>query len=142
MPGAASRARPETFPRKEKKAEGKLRRGAAFVAVRADGMLLMRTRAPKGLLGGMAEAPGSEWRADYDVGGAISDAPLAGNWQARPGVVEHVFTHFPLQLTVFVAEIPAGTPAPGDCRWVALGDVDGEALPNVMRKVIAHGLGR
>src|SRR5262245_39419565 len=48
---------PETFPRKAPKAERPLRRGAAFVAVRADGFLLVRTRPEKGLLGGMTEVP-------------------------------------------------------------------------------------
>src|SRR4051812_41990972 len=43
----------ETFPRKAAKPEGRLRRGAAYVVVRADGHLLVRTRPTKGLLGGM-----------------------------------------------------------------------------------------
>ena len=47
MAACAARVRgdPETFPRKTKKREGRLRRGAAFVAVRADGHLLVRRRA-------------------------------------------------------------------------------------------------
>ena len=49
----------ETFPRKERKVEGALRRGAAFVVLRADDAILLRTRPPKGLLGGMAEVPTS-----------------------------------------------------------------------------------
>src|SRR4030081_3006581 len=49
-----SRARgdQETFPRKAAKKSGALRRGAAFVVTRGD-ELLIRTRAEKGLLGGM-----------------------------------------------------------------------------------------
>ena len=50
----------ETFPRKAKKKAGELRRGAAFVVTRGD-ELLVRTRAEKGLLGGMTEVPTSEW---------------------------------------------------------------------------------
>ena len=91
----------------------------------------------------MAEVPGSAWRADYDVG--RRDARTRrwpADWQARAGRGGARLHAFSAALTVFVAEIPAGTPAPGGCRWVALGDVNGEALPNVMRKVIAHGLGR
>src|SRR5262245_18426437 len=62
MEACAARARgdAETFPRKAAKREGKLRRGAAFVAVRDDGHLLVRTRPTKGLPGGMAEVPTSE----------------------------------------------------------------------------------
>ena len=56
------------------------------------------------------------------------------------GVVRHVFTHFPLELSVYAAELPARTPAPASMRWVALEKLAGEALPSVMRKVVAHAL--
>ena len=55
-------------------------------------------------------------------------------------MVTHVFTHFPLELIVLSAEVPASTRAPAGMRWVALAEVAGEALPNVMRKVLAHAL--
>ena len=59
-------------------------------------------------------------------------------WRRVPGVVTHVFTHFPLQLVVYRATVNASAAAPGGMRWVALAGLAGEALPNVMRKVIAH----
>jgi A/G-specific adenine glycosylase len=52
--------------------------------------------------------------------------------------VRHVFTHFPLELTVFVSNVPRGTAAPKGMRWVKLAEAHSEALPNVMRKVLAH----
>ncbi|MCP8939260.1 A/G-specific adenine glycosylase [Alsobacter sp. SYSU M60028] len=131
----------ETYPRKERKAAGAPRRGAAFVALREDGAILLRTRPPKGLLGGMAEVPGSAWAADYDPRDALRDAPLAAPWRVAPGVVEHVFTHFPLSLTVLVAAVPEETPAPEGARWTRLEKLGEEALPNLMRKVVAHVLG-
>ena len=57
------------------------------------------------------------------------------------GVVTHVFTHFPLELVVYTAQAEARTRAPEGMRWVPIATLAGEALPNVMRKVIAHGLG-
>ncbi len=106
----------ETFPRKVKKVAGALRRGAAFVVLRAgDEAVLLRTRPPEGLLGSMAEPPTSEWRADYDPAQALLDAPLDARWKRLPGIVRHVFTHFPLELTVFLARVGAGTPAPRGC---------------------------
>jgi A/G-specific adenine glycosylase len=54
--------------------------------------------------------------------------------------VSHVFTHFPLQLVVYLAEVAAGAVAPEGTRWVREADVPGEAFPNVMRKVLAHAL--
>jgi A/G-specific adenine glycosylase len=53
-----------------------------------------------------------------------------------------VFTHFPLELAVYTAELPARARAPEGMRWVPVATLAGEALPNIMRKVIAHGLGK
>ena len=131
------------LPRKAAKREGRLRRGAAFVVVRADGHALLRTRPARGLLGGMAEVPSSEWTHDFDESTALAAAPPfpRARWRRVPGVVTHVFTHFPLELAVHVARVPATTRPPDGMRWVALADLADEALPNVMRKVLAHGLG-
>ncbi|HXD46066.1 MAG TPA: A/G-specific adenine glycosylase [Pseudolabrys sp.] len=140
---ARSRGEQEAYPRKAPKREGKLRRGAAFVALRADGAILLRTRPDKGLLAKMTEVPGSDWSHDFDVACALRSAPaLRGKpkWRKLPGAVSHVFTHFPLQLTVFAATVPRGAPAPKGMRWVGLARAGEEALPNVMRKVIAHAL--
>jgi A/G-specific adenine glycosylase len=140
---ARKRGEQETFPRKAAKREGALRRGVAFVVLREDGFVLLRTRAEKGLLGGMTEVPGSDWSADFNVRDALAHAPkLRGKvqWKKLPGRVRHVFTHFPLELTVFTAQVPKSTPAPKAMRWVKLQDAHGEALPNVMRKVLAHAL--
>jgi A/G-specific adenine glycosylase len=130
----------ETFPRKAPKREGERRRGAAFVALRNDGAVLLRTREPKGLLGGMAEPPTSAWEPDYDVGKAALDAPLDARWQRLPGHVRHVFTHFPLELTVYFARLPASAAAPEGMRWTKRADLPDEPLPNLMRKVLAHAL--
>jgi A/G-specific adenine glycosylase len=134
----------ETFPRKAPKKTGALRRGAAFVVTRGD-ELLVRSRPEKGLLGGMTEVPGSAWLAGQDDAKAKQQAPeLKGlsRWQRKVGVVVHVFTHFPLELVVYTARAEARTRAPEGMRWVPIATLAGEALPNVMRKVIAHGLGR
>jgi A/G-specific adenine glycosylase len=48
---------------------------------------------------------------------------------------------FPLELVVYTAQVPARTRAPQGMRWVPLATLAEEALPNVMRKAIAHGLG-
>ncbi|TIL55118.1 MAG: A/G-specific adenine glycosylase, partial [Mesorhizobium sp.] len=46
---------PERFPVRLPKDDKPLRRGAAFVAERNDGAILLRKRPEKGLLGGMTE---------------------------------------------------------------------------------------
>jgi A/G-specific adenine glycosylase len=143
--GCAARARgdQETFPRKAPKKSGELRRGAAFVVTRGD-QLLVRTRPEKGLLGGMTEVPGSHWTVAQDDETALKQAPVlksVARWHRKAGVVSHVFTHFPLQLVVYTANAPARARAPEGMRWVGIATLADEALPNVMRKVIAHALG-
>jgi A/G-specific adenine glycosylase len=140
-----SRARgdQETFPRKAAKKSGALRRGAAFVVRRGD-ELLVRTRPEKGLLGGMTEVPGSDWLAAQDDETALKQAPVLkgiARWHRKAGVVTHVFTHFPLELVVYTANVAAPTRAPKGMRWVPVATLRDEALPNLMRKAIAHGLG-
>lgn len=138
---ARARGDQDTFPRKAPKKTGLLRRGAAFVVTRGN-ELLVRTRPEKGLLGGMTEVPGSDWRAEQDDAAALAQAPeLAGvkRWHRKLGVVTHVFTHFPLELVVYTAGVAARTAAPPGMRWVPIATLADEALPNVMRKAIAHG---
>jgi A/G-specific adenine glycosylase len=140
---ARARGDQEIFPRKAQKKSGAIRRGAAFVVRRGD-QLLVRTRPAKGLLGGMTEVPGSLWIAAQDDEAARMQAPAlkgVARWHRKAGVVSHVFTHFPLQLVVYTARAPARARAPQGMRWVPIATLGDEALPNVMRKVIAHGLG-
>ncbi|HXB80611.1 MAG TPA: A/G-specific adenine glycosylase [Bradyrhizobium sp.] len=139
---ARVRGDPETFPRKLPKKSGELRCGAAFVVRRGD-ELLLRSRPEKGLLGGMTEVPTSHWLVAQEDDAALSQAPALKHmtrWHRKAGVVSHVFTHFPLQLVVYTAAVPSRSRAPKGMRWVSIAALKEEALPNVMRKVIAHGL--
>jgi A/G-specific adenine glycosylase len=139
---------PETFPRRNPKSEGRLRRGAAFWVERADGAVLVRTRPLRGLLAGMSEVPTSEWTHDFDPDEALHAAPRLVNgkaklaWRKLPGKVTHVFTHFPLELIVYAAAVPAGTRAPHGTRFVRRAALDDEAWPTLMRKVIELADGR
>jgi A/G-specific adenine glycosylase len=140
---ARRRGDPESFPVKAPKKQGRLRRGAAFVLLRSDGFVLLRTRPPTGLLGGMSEVPTTRWMPDF-AGGTELAPRLRGTepkWRRRTGVVTHVFTHFPLELVVYTAEVAPPAAAPDGTRWVALAELGEEALPNLMRKVLAHALG-
>jgi A/G-specific adenine glycosylase len=145
---AHARGEAELFPFRTPKREGTLRRGAAFVVRRADGYLLVRTRPAKGLLGAMTEVPTTAWTQDFDESDALDAAPRFAAaktrkpiaWRRVAGMVRHVFTHFPLELAVYTAEVSARSAAPAGTRWVALASLHGEALPSLMRKVVAHVL--
>lgn len=130
------------LPRKKPKKKVPTRKGVAFWIERADGAVLLRRRPEKGLLGGMMEVPSTQWAAS--VTEPESQAPLTARWRKLGGVVEHTFTHFHLELDVWVAEMleDGVLRDEGDYRWTKREDLAGEALPTVMRKVVAHALGR
>lgn len=130
----------ETYPRKQPKKAGKTRYGAAFVLTREDGAVLVRTRPAKGLLGGMVEVPTSDWRADYMLDNALRDAPVRAQWRRLIAPVRHVFTHFPLELAVFVARTPLDTLAPDGMRFTPFARLREEAFPNVFLKALEAGL--
>ena len=111
-----------------------LREGAIFVVERDDGAMLVRTRPAKGLFGGMTEFPGTEWSEQFPMSGWN---PPAGIVEPGPelGVVEHGLTHFSLRLHVFRAR--ASHPHPEGCRWSSADRIETEALPTLMRKVLA-----
>jgi A/G-specific adenine glycosylase len=124
---------PEHYPVRLPKADKPLRRGAAFIAVRSDGAILLRKRAEKGLLGGMTEVPTTGWTARIDGGTTKAEAPFPADWR-RTGTISHVFTHFGLELEVFLARADDETPA--GHFWSLPSDISGEALPTVMKKAI------
>jgi A/G-specific adenine glycosylase len=133
---AHARGEEERYPVKAEKAERPTRHGDAFVAVRADGAVLLRQRTDTGLLGGMTEVPGSAWTATRPE----LAPPFDADWRLVPGMVVHVFTHFRLELNVYCARLAAMEEAPGGCWWSPPDALPGEALPSVMKKVIEAAL--
>jgi A/G-specific adenine glycosylase len=135
----------EVLPYREEKLERPTRRGHAFVALRVDGAVLLRERPLKGLLGGMLETPSSPWTEGAWQKLELDQAPLRVEWREIPGLVEHTFTHFHLELAVYLAEVASDAKLtkaaqPERCRWVHVRDLHAAALPSVMRKVLAHAL--
>lgn len=127
----------DELPRKRQKAERPHRRGIAFWIERADGAVLLRERPDKGLLGGMMEIPSSEWRTKGDA--LEAEAPLAAAWTKTGKRIEHTFTHFHLALDIWSACVPASAKVNDPrSRWVHKRDLAGEALPSVMRKIVAE----
>lgn len=129
------------YPVKAKKAQKPERAAIAFLAVRADGAVLLRTRPDRGMLAKMTEVPATPWSASEGTIPADPErhAPLKASWRALPGTVRHVFTHFGLELTVWRADLPADAMAPEGMRFVLPRNFEREALPSLMRKVLAHG---
>ena len=134
---ARAEGRQEDYPVRAQKTERPTRRGAAFVAVRADGAVLLQRRADSGLLGGMTEPAGTVWAEGAEPPEA--DAPFPTDWR-NAGTVVHVFTHFRLELTVYCARVGQVKKAPSGCWWSPAQSIAGEALPSVMKKAIEAAL--
>lgn len=130
---------PERFPVKAAKKEKPVRLGAAFVAVDEDGHLLLRRRPDSGLLGGMTEVPTTAWTSRIDGATGSEAAPFAADWQAC-GTVTHVFTHFELRLSVYRVQVERDKAGAVHGFWAPVTNLDGEALPTVMKKAIAAAI--
>jgi A/G-specific adenine glycosylase len=128
---------PEAFPVKPQKSPKPNRRGAVFV-LRCGDSVLLRQRAPRGLLGGMTAFPATPFTSNFSIIDACAHAPIETGWRALPGAVSHVFTHFSLELTVFLGHVGPPAPFVDDCRWAAARELGEEGLPTLMRKVAIH----
>jgi A/G-specific adenine glycosylase len=115
---------PETYPRRAAKVKRPERHGVAF-RIERDGKLWLVRRPDKGLLGGMAALPTTEWRAEkWSRAEALEHAPVKAKW-VRAGEVRHVFTHFALTLEIYATN---ANPT-GDGWWD-----NARALPTVFKK--------
>jgi len=86
---------PERFPAPKRKAIRPVRHGIAHWIERNGCVWLVR-RPAKGMLGGMAALPGSDWTDEPERAAAVL------------GHVTHVFTHFRLELTIVAVQAPSG----------------------------------
>jgi A/G-specific adenine glycosylase len=115
---------PETFPHPRAKKARPHRHGVAWWIERDRQLWLVR-RPAKGLLGGMAALPGTDWG---------EEPPRALN---ALGTVRHTFTHFTLDLHVVTRAEPVG-----DGWWQKLDRLADAGLPTLYRKAAELALGR
>ena len=136
----------DELPRRAVKAARPTRHAIAFLALREDGRVLLRRRPDQGLLARMMEIPSTDWTDDEpDIPQTLLAAPIKSDWWPVPGLVIHTFTHFRLEIQVLRAVVPVDAQltfwaSQERCIWTPRRDLKGEALPSVMRKIIAHAL--
>lgn len=126
----------ELYPAKLPKKTKPTRKGAAFVIQNDAGDVYLQKRPPKGLLGGMSEVPTTQWDSNND--GAVGEkaAPFKAEWiSCAP--IRHTFTHFHLELEVWHT---TSNDFAGNGWWSSQNDLEDEALPTVMTKVIKSAL--
>jgi len=140
---------PQFYPVRKAKTPRPTRYGLALLVFDEKGHVLVETRPDKGLLGGMDIFPGTGWpdgkaaQDDYPAGPENSAGQLMevhGGGAVLNTVVEHVFSHFRIILTIHRLYVSSGTVALNlSQRWVPLAEIDDIALPTVMRKVARSG---
>jgi A/G-specific adenine glycosylase len=108
----------EALPVKAEKPARPLRRGAAFVAQDANGAVLLMKRPEQGLLGGMLQPPLGPWTDEFPTTEeALLQAPFPADWKRRAGIVRHGFTHFELEVEVYVAKLSSNPPLEGGSEF-------------------------
>ena len=128
----------ESLPRKAPKVKIPTRLGITFWVERDDGRVLLRQRPQKGLLGGMMEIPSTPWETKLP---RVIAPPINADWIKLQTPVEHTFTHFHLQLSVWKSNsAESSLPDGGGYRWVHKDELVHEALPSLMRKVVVAAL--
>ncbi|HKU64669.1 MAG TPA: NUDIX domain-containing protein [Rhizomicrobium sp.] len=79
--------------------------------------MLLVQRPDKGLLASMLEPPLGPWSEDFpSQAQALKQAPFEAQWKRRPGIVRHGFTHFELEIEVYVAEAKVHPPLEGGSK--------------------------
>ncbi|MEO6608781.1 MAG: A/G-specific adenine glycosylase [Aestuariivirga sp.] len=124
------------LPRKTPKQKIPTRFGHVYWIENGAGDVIIRQRPRNGLLGGMTEFPSSDWTSGKK---AKFKEPFEGQWKKYPGLVEHTFTHFHLELEVWKAQ--SNEPMLHG-KFASPAAFDNEALPSLMLKVAAHVLGK
>ena len=107
---------PERYPAPKQKAARPTRHGVAWWSQR-DGCVWLVRRPGKGMLGGMAALPGTEWSDT-----AATSGPVLGR-------VTHVFTHFRLEMAVVATDQPQGKG-----WWHPIDQLDQAGLPTLYRR--------
>lgn len=122
---------PDLLPIKAAKRPRPTRHGTAWW-LEAEGEVLTVTRPPKGLLGGMAALPSTEWAVHKPE----STPPHPGEWRAL-GQITHGFTHFELHLSVAALILPQKPEISGQWRPRCLVT---KGLPTVFTKAATLAL--
>ncbi|HEX8654780.1 MAG TPA: A/G-specific adenine glycosylase [Allosphingosinicella sp.] len=122
-PFCAARAagEPELFPARARKKPRPSRSGTAYW-LEHDGHVLLVKRPPRGLLGGMTALPSDA-------------APAQAAW-AEAGSVDHVFTHFALNMRLLCAEAPRRE---AEGIWWPIERLGEAGLPTLYAKLAARG---
>jgi A/G-specific adenine glycosylase len=122
---------PEAYPVKPAKKAKPVRTGTAYWIAKGENVWLVR-RAAKGMLAGMRALPDDNWNARANGDGG---APARSDWRELDSRVQHIFTHFSLELKIAVTAWPDDAADLGEGEWWPVKSLDKAGLPTLFNKV-------
>jgi len=122
----------ESYPVKPPKKHKPVRR-ARFFWVERQGRILLATRPPTGMLGGMRALPDDGWAAGRD---GHANPPIAGQWRVHDNIVQHSFTHFSLEVDLAVYQDEKIATNKDDNIWWPLDNIAEAGLPTLYAKAV------
>lgn len=129
--GARHRGLQGELPRKARK-KPRPRKQAFAYWLEHDGDVLLVRRPERGMLGGMLALPTGSWGPDAKAG---EGAPLNAHWTPA-GSIEHVFTHFALDVHLLCASTDDRLP---EAIWWPIDRLDEAGLPTLFTKLARRG---
>jgi A/G-specific adenine glycosylase len=126
------------LPRRSPKADRPKKTGYAYWIDDGAGNILLCRRPEKGLLGGMAALPTSDWTPENPAPelphpDAILNTGMTLKIRTK-ATIRHVFTHFELRLVPVTGHWPKGRKPPPGHYWAPLSDLNDWGLPSVFKK--------
>ncbi|TAH36050.1 MAG: A/G-specific adenine glycosylase [Alphaproteobacteria bacterium] len=128
------------LPVKIKNKNKPVRYGQAFIVINDKKQIFLRKRAGKSMLGDMIEVPSSNWDHKSAEKKSSLSAPKGTGWDKLKSKVRHSFTHFDLELDLYVANMNRH-PFDGGF-WHNINKLDQVALPTLFKKTIRLGIGK
>jgi len=131
------------YPKRERSRPTPEYRIAVGVVLK-NGNLLITRRRSKGLLGGLWEFPGGKIKADEAPEAACirelkEEVNLTVNIASFLTRVKHAYTHFKINVDVFICNYLSGTiklNGPADYQWITLDEIDRFPFPKANHKFI------
>lgn len=130
----------DELPRRKPKVTRPVKNGIHFCLMNHTGDVLFRKRPVNGLLGGTLELPGTPWRTQiWSLSEAMSYSPCAVGWHYG-GKVKHNFTHFLLNLEIYVYRCdPLPNASNNGSLWYSSVDMVNQPFSTLMRKTVGVG---
>ena len=131
------------YPKRERSRPTPEHRIAVGIVIK-NGNILITRRQSKGLLGGLWEFPGGKIKADETPEAACirelkEEVNLTVNVRSFLTRVKHAYTHFKINVDVFICNYLSGTiklNGPADYQWITLDEIDRFPFPKANHKFI------